>query len=141
MENLKLIRIDGKADIYFDDGDVTITTEETQEVETTLEDLINQLINQGNFTENEKERIMDMSLRDFVAHCNQAKEATTPEIDEERVHDALVAKRKEVICNMGRIVCPHCGTLLRTVDGRLMCPSCLYINGDIDDLTIYHAFI
>lgn len=115
------------------------------EGETPAEDPMNfvrwltEFFEQSHMSEEEKERTLQLTLKEFLGVCKTAAEQRLLEVTknngapaEAEVPEAPLTKM-EVIA--GKATCRVCHKAkLHIVDGLVKCPICNYVVGDIDDL-------
>lgn len=127
---LKAIIIEGKSTLIFDENcPVFIKTEEKPaEKNVDIGQFIQDIIVQNNMTAEEQEKLLNMTLRQFLETCKQAATNITQE-------DAAQLTLLHKSLRMGHSVkCPACqSATLRIVDGLVKCPVCNTEFGDIDE--------
>lgn len=113
------------------------------EGETPAEDPMNfvrwlaEFFEQSHMSEEEKEKTMQLTLKEFLGVCKTAaeqglSEVTTTTGTQTEVPEAPLT-RMEVVA--GKATCRVCRKAkLHIVDGLVKCPICNYVVGDIDDL-------
>jgi len=90
-----------------------------------LSDFLQEMFVQENMSEEEKERILNMSIREFCNFCSDIKGAP---VEEPKL------TRTEFMSNMAKVPCGICHSTnaLSLIDGIITCKVCGATLGDID---------
>ena len=88
---------------------------------------------QMQFTEEERNKVLDMPLRDFLGTCKEAAGQLSSHNPPTDTQAPWILSKRMMMSS--KVKCPACEQgILRLIDGRISCPICGKDFGDIDDL-------
>jgi hypothetical protein len=90
---------------------------------------------QMQFTEEERNKVLDMTIREFLGTCKAAAESADSPQEETNPGTPPPWTLSKKRAMSGAAKCPICDkTILRIIDGEVLCPVCDTSFGDIDNL-------
>lgn len=143
MNDLKIIHVEGKMALVFDNG-VTLTTEETKEVsveqtEVGFKQFLTDLFESEKMSPEEQEKVMQMSVKDFCDMVEKILQANANVAYQGEEDDNPIppgVPKMQFLMNPIAYVCPKCKqkNVFKVIDGHLVCSACTHDFGDVDEL-------